>query len=172
MAHSDADKTEKMALSLSDLFRHNINRENQAVTSIKDEIEAVESYLEIEQIRFGERMEFNIAMDKGIENIKIPRNIIQPLVENAIKHGLSKIQGKGNIELSVIKRENGIEISVHDNGPDFPEGLVSGYGLQSIHDILELSYKNQANLNFENHPKKRIWIGITEKGLQKNGIND
>ncbi|WP_136467733.1 sensor histidine kinase [Flagellimonas onchidii] len=166
LAHNDADKTEKMALSLSDLFRHNINRENRSMTSINDEIEAIKSYLEIEQIRFGERMQYTIFVDESASTLEIPRNIIQPLVENAIKHGFSKIMDKGAIELKVEKNEQGITISVYDNGSDFPEGVVNGYGLQSVHDILELTYKKEAYLNWESLPKKRIWIEITNKGFQ------
>ncbi|MFS4456069.1 sensor histidine kinase [Maribacter sp. 2304DJ31-5] len=172
LAHNDADKTEKMALSLSDLFRHNINRKNKTTSTLKDEMDTIKAYLEIEQIRFGERMQFSIEMDKESEALKIPRNLIQPLVENAIKHGVSQIQGKGTIAVSARRNAKGLTMAVHDNGPEFPEGLVSGYGLQSIHDILKLSYKDEALFNMENSPKKRIWINITEKGLQKDIENE
>lgn len=167
LAHSDPEKTEKMALSLSDLFRYNINRKNEATTTIDDEIKTVRAYLEIEQIRFGKRMEFSIEVNRELHSVRIPRNIIQPLVENAIKHGISNIQGKGVIQLFILKQSHGgITISVKDNGPGFPEGTVSGYGLQSIYDILELTYGKEAQLDYRNTPDKCIWIHISKRGVQ------
>lgn len=162
LAHNNPDKTEQMALSLSDLFRHNLNRKNEATSSIKDEIEALKAYLKIEQIRFGERMTFTIEIEKDLEHYQIPRNIIQPLVENAIKHGISKILEKGFIKVDINKAQNNIIIAVTDNGPRFPDGLVSGYGLQSIHDILKLSYGDKASLSWENQPTKTIVITIED----------
>ena len=91
LAHTDADKTEKMALSLSDLFRHSINRKGEKVNTLGDELSLVRNYLEIEQIRFGDRLSFNIDVEPDLLTVEIPMFILQPLVENAIKHGISKI---------------------------------------------------------------------------------
>ncbi len=167
LAHIDADKTEKMALSLSDLFRHNLNRKNEAFCTIEDEVEAAIAYMNIEQIRFGEQLQFNTELDESLYNYLIPRNIIQPLLENAIKHGISKLNKPGKIKLSIIQNQNQVEISVFDNGPDFKEGSISGYGLQSIFDILKLTYNNEATLNWEDTPEKRVWISIDETVLIK-----
>lgn len=160
LAHSDANKTEKMALSLSDMFRYSLNRKDEVLTDINDEVEMVRSYLEIEQIRFGERMSFSIEIDDELKTKKIPKFILQPLVENAIKHGISKIEGKGEISLVINKENQGIEIEVSDNGPDFPEGLVAGYGLQSLYDLLKICYKDAAEVNWQNSPSKMISVRI------------
>jgi two-component system, LytTR family, sensor kinase len=167
LAHSNPDKTEKMALSLSDLFRYTINRTNEQMSSIKEEVDMVKTYLEIEQIRFGERMSFTIEADKELESQLIPKFILQPLVENAIKHGVSKIEGKGEISLSIRKTAEGIAITVADNGPAFAEGLVSGYGLQSLYDILKLSYGDKAEVNWQNEPQKMISVIIRSNMNQK-----
>ena len=167
LAHIDADKTEKMALSLSDLFRHNLNRKNEAFCTIKDEVEAAIAYMDIEQIRFGVQLQFNTELDESLYNYLIPRNIIQPLLENAIKHGISKLNKPGKIELRIIQNEDMVEIAVYDNGPDFKEGSISGYGLQSIFDILKLTYNNEATLNWENTPEKSVWISIDKNALIK-----
>ncbi|MBD0836638.1 sensor histidine kinase [Aestuariibaculum suncheonense] len=174
LVRSNPEKTEQMALSLSDLFRYNINRNNTLSSTIKEEIEAVRAYLQIEQIRFGDRMKFSIEVDESIEQFEIPRNIIQPLVENAIKHGVSKIKHEGIIKVKIQKNNEVVEISVSDNGPDFPEGVITGYGLQSINDILKLSYEGEGELHWENEPAKRIWITISEKGFNnmKRFINE
>jgi two-component system LytT family sensor kinase len=160
LAHTDADKTEKMALSLSDLFRHTINRKVKKVNTLEDEINLVRNYLEIEQIRFGDRLKFSIDVDPDLLEVEIPMFILQPLVENAIKHGISKIEGQGEIALQIVKKNNGILISVQDNGPDFPEGLVSGHGLQTVYDLLRFSYGDKAEISWHNQPKKEITIYI------------
>ena len=160
LAHTDANKTEKMALSLSDLFRHSINRKGEKVNTLEDEVSLVRNYLEIEQIRFGDRLKFSIDVEPDLLVVEIPMFILQPLVENAIKYGISKIEGQGKIVLKVSKKDNGILISVQDNGPDFPEGLVSGHGLQTVYDLLRFSYGDKAEISWHNQPKKEITIYI------------
>ncbi len=162
LAKIDAEKTQKMAYSLSDLFKYSINRKDKKTNTIKDEIEMVTSYLEIEKIRFGNRLQFDLDLEKSIEKSEIPLFLIQPLVENAIKHGISKVIENGKIELKIEKKEKNIHISVSDNGPDFPEGLISGHGLQTVYDLLRLNYKNKASLHWTNSPKKTITIQIPE----------
>jgi two-component system LytT family sensor kinase len=162
LAHTDADKTEKMALSLSDLFRHSINRKGEKVSTLVDELSLVRNYLEIEQIRFGDRLKFSIDVEDDLLAVEIPMFMLQPLVENAIKHGVSKIEGQGEIVLQIVKKDNGILISVQDNGPDFPEGLVSGHGLQTVYDLLRLCYGEKAEISWQNQPKKKITIHIND----------
>jgi two-component system, LytTR family, sensor kinase len=160
LAHTDADKTEKMALSLSDLFRHSINRKGAKVNTLGDELSLVQNYLEIEQIRFGDRLEFSIDADADLLIVEIPMFILQPLVENAIKHGISKIEEHGKIVLKISRKDDGILISIQDNGPDFPEGLVSGHGLQTVYDLLKLTYGEKAEISWHNEPQKEIMIHI------------
>lgn len=167
LAHVDADKTEKMAISLSDLFRHNLNRKNESSCSLQEEIEAVEAYLKIEQIRFDDRLDYQLEVDKTLVHYHIPRNIIQPLIENAIKHGLSNQKESGQIKLQIVRNQEQMEISVYDNGPVFPEDIVSGYGLQSIFDILHLTYEDKAGIAWENLPEKRIVLSISITELKK-----
>ena len=160
LAHSNADKTEKMALSLSDLFRYTINKKGEQMSTVGEEVTMVKNYLDIEKIRFGDRLNFLLNIDVTIMDISIPMYILQPLVENAIKHGISKISGEAKIGLEIIKEKEDLLISVSDNGPDFPKGLVSGHGLQTVNDLLRLSYGENASLKWENTPEKKITISI------------
>jgi sensor histidine kinase YesM len=162
LAPIDADKTQKMAHSLSDLFKYSINRKGKEMSTVKDEIDMVTSYLDIEKIRFGERLQFYIEVDETLLNHEIPLFLIQPLVENAVKHGVSQNEGEGKIRLKIEKEVNKLLISVSDNGPNFPEGLVSGHGLQTVYDLLRLSYGDNASLNWTNTPEKIITITIPD----------
>ena len=149
-----------MAYSLSDLFKYTINRKGKKMSTVRDEVIMVKNYLDIEKIRFGDRLQFTIDVDTEIEKVEIPLFIIQPLVENAVKHGISKIEGEGNIALKIEKTTKGIVITVKDNGPHFPEGLVSGHGLQTVFDLLRLTYGDKATLNWQNTPEKSITVNI------------
>lgn len=162
LAPVDAQKTQKMAHSLSDLFKYSINRKDKKTSTVHDEVEMVKTYLDIEKIRFGERLQFTVTVDKDLKNHEIPLFLIQPLVENAVKHGISRNEGIGKIDLQIAKEQNEIKISVSDNGPDFPEGLLSGHGLQTVFDLLRLTYGDKATLNWTNTPEKMIIITIPE----------
>jgi len=163
LAKTDAEKTEHMALSLSKLFRYSINKEQTDWSTFADEMEIVRIYLDIEKVRFDDRLEFTIDLPVELKTIKVPRFIIQPLVENAIKHGISKMVSKGEITASVHRKDKWIEIVVADNGPDFPDELIPGFGLQSIYDKLEIMYPNRFELHFLNAPNKHILIKIALK---------
>lgn len=160
LAHTDASKTENMALSLSDLFKYTINRKGKKKNAIRDEVEMVKTYLEVEQIRFGDRLSYKVLVDESLNDIEIPMFLIQPLIENAVKHGVSKIEGTGEIQLKITKNKKNIIIMVTDNGPEFPDGLVSGHGLQTVYDLLKFSYADKASINITNEPVKQIKITI------------
>ncbi len=160
LVHKSPNKSEKMALSLSNLFRYSINKKGQQMSTINEEVLMVQNYLEIENIRFGDRLTFRLHIDDALKNEEIPMYILQPLVENAIKHGISKIRGEGFIMLEIKKELDNLLILVSDNGPDFPNGLVSGHGLQTVYDLLRLSYGDKASLKWENMPVKQISILI------------
>ena len=160
LAHINADKTENMATGLSELFRYSINKENKTFVTVAEELEMVEKYLEIEKTRFGDRLCFKINADEDSMEKQIPKFLIQPLVENAIKHGLSKIKGDGKIRVEIKQERKDLSITIFDNGPDFPKEPVSGYGLQNLHDKLNIIYGNNASINWENGDNKHVRITL------------
>ncbi len=165
LAIDNPEKTRKMAMSLSEFCRYAVNKTNVDFAIVEDEVNLANSYLEIEKVRFGDRLNFAINVNKDVNGIKIPRFIIQPLIENAVKHGASKITNTCEIELKIQNQNSGILIAVSDNGPSFPEVPVYGYGLQYIFDKLEMFYEGNAKINWENHPKKMIsvWLPVNSK---------
>lgn len=160
LAHIDSTRTEEMALSLSKLFRYNLNREEDMISTIRQEIEMVQLYLQIEKQRFADRLSFEVSITENLFERQVPRFLIQPLVENAIKHGVSQITGQGIIKLKVYEEDKSLFIEIHDNGPRFPQGLVTGYGLQNTYDKLTLVYKKPYEVRFVNEPEKYIQIKL------------
>lgn len=159
LIHVNPDKAEKMVLSLSDLFRYSINSGGVNFSTVKKEIELVSAYLEIEYVRFQDQLQFEIIVDPEVEQTLIPKFLIQPLIENAIKHGTSKIKN-GIIKLKITQQENDLHISVYENGPAFPDHPDSGYGLKSTVDKLELLYADAYSFQILNQPEKRIHIQL------------
>jgi sensor histidine kinase YesM len=160
LATTDGHKTEQMALSLSDFFKYAINREQKQMNTLSEELNAIRTYLEIEKVRFGERLNFEIECPSELLDFQIPQLLIQPLVENAIKHGLSKITDKGFLRVSVSKESNQLKIRVYDNGPAFPDGPLSGFGIQNTQERITLIYGAKAGINWQNSPEKYIEIDL------------
>jgi sensor histidine kinase YesM len=160
LATTDARKTEQMALALSDFFKYAINREQKQLNTLSEELNAIRTYLEIEKVRFGDRLSFEIDCPEELLNIQIPQLLIQPLVENAIKHGLSQITENGLIRILVSRAENQLKIRVYDNGPAFPDGPLSGFGIQNTQERIALLYGAKASINWQNGVEKYIEISL------------
>jgi two-component system LytT family sensor kinase len=160
LTHTNPDKTENMAIGLSELFRYSINKEDKTFVTVEEELEMVKKYLEIEKTRFEDKLVYRIEAAENVKEKLIPKFLIQPLAENAIKHGLSKIKEVGKITIEVKQLENDLVITIFDNGPDFPVEPVSGYGLQNLNDKLEIIYGVDAFINWENGDNKHFKITI------------
>lgn len=160
IAHENADKTEQMALSLARLFRYNINQPNAVFSSLEQEMEMVRIYLDIEKVRFGNRLTFAIHLPEALKKVQIPRFLIQPLVENAVKHGISRITENGFVKITAEADDGWLKLAVYDNGPDFPADLFGGYGIQSVYDKLNLLYPEQYQVQFVNGTEKSLRIDL------------
>lgn len=160
LVHEDPDRAEKMTMALSRLFRASLNGENSPCTTVEKEVALVKTYLEIEEIRFGDRLSTTLSVDPKALNDQIPRFLLQPLVENAVKHGVAGQDGKGHVGLEIHKKDNALEISVKDNGPDFPGQMTGGYGWKSVSDSLDLLYPERHELYLVNGPEKHVHLTL------------
>jgi two-component system, LytTR family, sensor kinase len=138
LVEKQPDKAKEMIQHLSQLFRLSITSAVDQFHSIAQELTLVETYLAIEKVRFGERLKVEIKCPSEIMNQMIPRFLVQPLVENAIKHGTSKLRHDGHIVIAIQKNDDFIEIQVRDNGPAFTEQFHNGHGMQSVRDKVKL----------------------------------
>jgi len=156
----DAVKAEDMTVKLSRLFRYSINSPGENMASVTEEMEIVNTYLEIEKVRFGDRLSFVTHIDEALNSAQIPRFLIQPLVENALKHGLNQLATNGELEISITRDSENIAIIIADNGKPFPAELNMGYGLQSTYDKLTLLYGENYQVQILNAPQKQVKILI------------
>lgn len=162
LIRTDADKAEDMTIKLSRLFRYSINSPQENMSVVSEEMEIVNTYLAIEKVRFGERLRFEIHTDDDVKNSLIPRFLVQPLVENALKHGLNDLARNGELKVAISKEGANVVICVADNGKPFPDELDIGYGLQSTYDKLTLLYGESYQVQISNSPQKQIRILIPE----------
>ena len=124
---------EKIVDSLASMFRKTLNLSDKNLLKLEEEIGLVKDYLTIEKARFGERLQIKWNIENGTENIEIPALCIQTLIENSIKHGISKEIKKGIIEISIKKEAGFLKILITDNGSGFNlEKMKHGHGLINI----------------------------------------
>jgi two-component system LytT family sensor kinase len=155
-------KARQMTIALAELFRYSLNKKNETLIAIEDEVEMVENYLMIEKIRFEDKLEVTIEVDEAARHLKVPKFILQPLVENAVKHGLKEPDKKGVIRLVIKSSAGKIDVVIYDNGSPFPEDIRTGYGLKSVMDKLSLFYPGEHTIYFENKPLKQVTISMTD----------
>ncbi|MEO8403924.1 MAG: histidine kinase, partial [Chitinophagaceae bacterium] len=109
---TDGKKARRMTIALADLFRYSINYSHNNYSTLNDEVAMTEVYLQIEKIRFEDQLTYSVSVEEGLGHYLVPRFILQPLVENAVKHGL-KVTGKMTEIFLEVKREgNGMVIYV------------------------------------------------------------
>ncbi len=157
---TDGKKGRKMTIALADLFRYSINYSDNNFSTIKDEVEMADVYLQIEKIRFEDNLTYTLNIEDDLAHYLIPRFVLQPLVENAVKHGLKATGRMTEIQLEVNKYSDGIVINIADNGPDFPDELLPGYGVKSVYDKMDLLFKDKYEIHFINKPQKKVSVFI------------
>jgi hypothetical protein len=146
---------------LSDLLRSSLYEKDKDLISIKEELSLVKDYIELEKMRFEERLQLDITIDKTLNNFKIPTLSIQLLVENAIKHGIdTKIDG-GIVHITIAKKSNTIKITVQNPGTLNSTKKTAGLGLKNLQERLAIQYKGNATFTLSSADKETVTAIIT-----------
>ncbi len=145
-----ATAARKTLLNLADIFRYSLSSKQQLV-SLADEIDIVEAYLQIERLRLADRLTTRIEIDEGVRFNRVPALSIQPLVENAVKHGVSRKADGGEVRVSACEESGGLRVEVADNGPGFDTHAQpgGGHGLRSVERRLQLCYEGAVEFRVE-----------------------
>lgn len=142
----DPDKAKKMILKLADFLRYTLATNDNQKNKLKDELKNIKLYLEIEKIRFEDKFEFVEEINEECLNLLVPNMILQPLVENAIKHAVYESINKVTLKLACKCENNFMKISLENNFEDETGSLNgTGIGLKNIRKRLEIIY-NQNDL--------------------------
>jgi two-component system LytT family sensor kinase len=140
----DASKANVMIVQLSNFLRYSLDNDPIKRVTLKDEMEALKLYLNIEETRFGDRLKVRFEIDPKAELVRIPSLILQPLAENAIKYAIAPMEEGGTITIKARRDEDYVIIELDDNGPGMPEfkydGESTGVGLRNTIDRLHGFY--------------------------------
>lgn len=141
----DPRRAREMCVLLSEFFRKSLKLGERTQVSLAEEVELSKAYLAIEQIRFGQRLAVAWEIDPTTESLRVPALLLQPLVENAIKHGIAQLPEGGLLRISAARRAGLIEVRIEnarDPDQDTPAGL--GLGLQQVKQRLRGCYGTEA----------------------------
>ena len=137
-----SDRAEEMIQTISRFYRHSLADESTGDVTLADEVDLQEHYLEIEAVRFPERLRVHVDLPRELEHFRVPGMILQPLVENSVKYGVSA--SARPVTVSIVAREEygRLVISVADDGPGMPAGHSGGFGigLANVRDRLEARF--------------------------------
>lgn len=156
LIHGDPDRAEEVVLQLSALYRGVLRSSGAATHSLQDELRLCEAYLNVERARFGDRLEVIVEVDVAIDQgqLQVPVLVLQPFVENAIKHGFSHRARGGTVRLEVRRNGDHVETLIEDDGVGFGHSPQSGAGkaIANCRERLALTYGDKAQLDVAARP--------------------
>lgn len=147
--HKNQEASRMLEL-LGRVLRQVLQSEKRQEVTLEEELEFIERYLGIEQVRFSDRLKVICKIEPEARDALVPTFILQPLVENAIRHGISQKTDDGLIEIEVALSDNDLLLAVKDNGSGYTPGVEAGVGLANTHARLETLFGNDAHLKVIN----------------------
>lgn len=147
---SDPGAARRMCLLLGEFLRTSVKLGAQDTIPFSDELALAERYLEIERVRFGPRLAIDRAIEDGVGACAVPALLLQPLVENAVTHGVGHLLEGGTVRLEARRADDGLHVAI-ENGcdPDRPKRPQTGVGLQNVRKRLAAQYGHAAGVRVE-----------------------
>ena len=153
LIRTNPEKAREVTIDLSNYLRYNLDNNLKSVELIK-ELNQIDTYIKIEKSRFGEKLNIIYDVDESLYNFQIPSLIIQPLVENSIKHGILKKRDNGFVKIIVKRIDKDIEVAIEDDGVGIEQAVIDNLdkkieeniGLKNVHQRLKLLYGEGLNI--------------------------
>ena len=175
-----------MVSALARFFRISLSKGKNVIT-VKDELEHARNYLTIQNIRYKNKFSYSIESDENTLNLTSIKLIVQPLIENAIYHGMEYMSGDGDILVKSYKKENDLYIDIIDNGLGMPQEVAdklliekvnngqkkgSGIGLRNVHERIKLYFGNEYGLEVYSEPDEGTTIRIHMPAIEFNSVKE
>jgi two-component system, LytTR family, sensor histidine kinase AlgZ len=152
LTSSDPKRAREMCIALADFLRATLGLGEKALIPLEEELSLIHSFLAVEKIRFGTRLQMEEKIDQQVLDCMVPPLILQPLVENAVAHGIANLTEGGRIRLhaSYLKENSSVSIELENTfDPDAPARRKSGVGLANVRQRLDTRYGNNASFSVE-----------------------
>jgi two-component system, LytTR family, sensor kinase len=163
LIHKDVDLADRMIARLGDLLRATLENANRQEVSLRQELDFIDPYLEIEKARFGPRLTIQLHIDPAALDARVPNLILQPLVENAVRHGIAPRATPGKIAIHACRENGFLRLQVEDDGPGLPPGAApcQGIGLSTTRARLEKLYGAEQHLSLRNRREGGLVVDVT-----------
>lgn len=159
---TNPDAAEGMILQLSDFLRVTLNNTGRPDVTLREELEFLERYLAIEKTRFQDRLSTRFRILTEVLDARVPNLLLQPLVENAIRHGIARDRRAGRVEVSATHEKGRLLLRVTDDGPGAPPGrVVEGIGLTNTRERLRHLYGDACSLEYGNAPGGGFCVSLS-----------
>jgi hypothetical protein len=159
----EPERARQMVIQLGELLRLSLRSEDTPLVPLEEELAILGTYLDIERVRFRDRLEVTLEIPPDAMGAKVPTFLLQPLAENAIKHGLARRGGRGRIDLSARREGDTLVLALRDNGPGLAEDApADGIGLANTRRRLEALYPGTHELTLRDAPDGgcEVWLRI------------
>lgn len=163
LMHQDVEAADRMVVRLSDLLRAALDNSGAQEVTLRNELKFLQSYLEIEQIRFGSRLTVKTDVPPDLLEARVPNLILQPLIENAIRHGIEPHAKAGRVELRAQLVDGALVLDVWDNGAGVTDATAvnEGIGLSNTRARLQTLYGNAHKFELGNRPEGGLRVRLT-----------
>jgi two-component system LytT family sensor kinase len=139
-------QAERMTERLAECFRYALAKHSRALSTLDEELDFARHYLEIEQVRFGDRLRVSLSRGDAVGTEQIPSLLLQPLIENAIRHGLAPVREGGCVKVEARRDGTHLRLTVEDDGVGLRSGSSAGVGLRNVKERLRTMYAEAAQL--------------------------
>jgi sensor histidine kinase YesM len=147
---TDPRGAERMTAQLASLLRSSLDGAHTPLVPLEDEVRIVRDYLDIERVRFGRRIQPELAIEPGVARVLVPRFSLQTLVENSVKYAIAPRRDGGRVSVRAAAHNGRVRIEVEDDGPGFdPETVPGNHGLALVRQRLALTYGDRGTLNVQ-----------------------
>jgi two-component system LytT family sensor kinase len=158
------DAAVSMIAGLSDFLRRVMEDSDRQQVTLAEELEFAQNYLDIQKVRFAERLEISVDVPQELFPAQVPSLILQPMVENAVKHGIAKRVQGGAIRIAAFRSSGRLTLTVYNDGPGLPAGwekFHSGIGITNVRTRLQGLYGDAFELSLQNHDLGGVEVSLS-----------
>jgi len=158
------DAAVSMIAGLSDFLRRVLQDSDRQQVPLGEELEFTQKYLDIQKVRFAERLQFSVDVPVDLFSAKVPSLILQPMVENAVKHGIAKRVHGGSIRIAGFRSNGRLTLTVYNDGPGLPAGwdkTNSGIGMSNVRTRLQSLYGAAFELSMQNQEQGGVEVSVS-----------